>query len=200
MKPTAVLNLPKPAAKVVAIARSIVAGMTGHALFPSPTPSLARVTAAADATLAAEVHALSRAKGAREARDAKLEALFDELRALKSYVQTVANAHPTEAEALILSAGMSLKHPSPRNKPIFEAVNGRVPGVVLLRAKWAGDRACYRWQFCLDGVTWTDAPQTLQARTTLSGFARGVTYWFRLQVMTKDGTGDFGDPVSLLVV
>ena len=98
-----------------------------------------------------------------------------------------------------MSAGMSVKHPSPRNKPVFETVNGRVPGLVHLRARWAGDRACYAWQLRQDGVPWTDAPQTLQARTTLSGLARSVTYWFRLRVLTKDGQGDFGDPVSLLV-
>jgi hypothetical protein len=33
MKPTAALNLPKHAARVVAIARSIVTNTTGHPLF-----------------------------------------------------------------------------------------------------------------------------------------------------------------------
>jgi len=153
----------------------------------------------ADATDAANVHALSRAKGAREARDACLAELFDDLRALKAYVQTVADAHPQEAEAIIVSVGMSVKHPSPRNKPLFQAVNGRVWGQVHLIARWAGDRAVYSWQFGQDGVTWEDAPQTLQARTTLSGLTRGLTYWFRMRVLTKDGEGDFGEPVSLLI-
>ena len=78
MKPTVGLNLPKPAAKVGAIARSIVTNMTGHPLFPSPTPSLTRVTEAADAAEVAEVRALSRARGAREARNAKLAAAGDD--------------------------------------------------------------------------------------------------------------------------
>ena len=57
----------------------------------------------------------------------------------------------------------------------------------------------YFWQFGQDGVLWTDAPQTLQARTSLSGLTGEQTYWFRVRVMTKGGEGDFGEPVSLLV-
>jgi len=124
--------------------------------------------------------------------------LFDELRALKSYVQTVADVHP-DAEAIIASSGLSVKRPSIRTKPLFQAVNGAVSGQVVLLAKWAGDRALYSWQFSDDGAAWAEAPQTLQARAALTGFARGRTYWFQMSVMTPGGAIELRQPVTLLV-
>jgi hypothetical protein len=48
--------------------------------------------------------------------------------------------------------------------------------------------------------TWTTLPETLSAKTGVSGLTSGTTYYFRVQSVTpKEGLGNFGQIVSLLV-
>ena len=48
--------------------------------------------------------------------------------------------------------------------------------------------------------TWTSLPQTLKAKTGVSGLTSGTTYYFRSQALTpKGGEGDWGQIVALLV-
>jgi|HubBroStandDraft_1064217.scaffolds.fasta_scaffold252951_2 hypothetical protein len=200
MKAVAVLNLPKPANKVSGFARSIVNAMTtNQATFPSPSPSLAVLAADIAALEAADAVVLSRTKGAREERDAKLAVVHSLLLRLKAYVQELADQNPSEAAALIETAGMSMKRPSLRNKVPFAVADGLVSGSVRLIAKSAGDRAAYEWQMSTDGTTWTFVRLTLQASTLVSGLTPGRTYSFRMRVQTKDGLGDWSQVVSILV-
>jgi len=200
MKAVAVLKLPKPAKKVSVLARSIVSAMTtNQTSFPSPSPSLATVTADIAALEAADAVVLSRTKGARQERDVKLAIVQKELIRLKAYAQEIADQNPTDAEAIIETAGMSVKKPSIRDRALFEVVDGPVSGSVRLIVKSAGDRAAYEWQMSTDGTTWTFVRLTLQASTLVSGLTPGRTYSFRMRVQTKDGLGDWSQVVSILV-
>jgi hypothetical protein len=198
-KTLAALNLPKPAATVCAIARSIVTAMTDHPRLASPSPSLAMIMADVQAVEAANAEVLTRTKGTREARDAKLDTLREDLAHLKAWVQVAADLDPTTAAALIESSGMSVKRPSLRHKLPFEARQGAVSGTVDLIAKCAGDRAGYEWQLSNDQKTWVAIRSTIQSSTLVTGLTPSLTYYFRLSVLTKDGPGDFGQVVALLV-
>jgi hypothetical protein len=76
---------------------------------------------------------------------------------------------------------------------------GSVSGTVNLAAKAPAHRASYAWQYSTDQKTWTSVPQTLQAKTGVSGLTAGTTYYFRVQVLTMTGGGDWSQIVSLLV-
>jgi hypothetical protein len=191
------INLPKPAGKVLALARLIIERMEGNPLFPTPNPPLATVQADIDALATAEAFVLTRTKGAREARDAKLADLHRDLKQLASYVQSIADTNPPSAEAIVESSGFTVKRPSIRTKAAFKVLRGPLPGTVKLLAKWAGDRAVYGWRYSLDETTWTSLPDTWQSSTTLSGLAPLTRYFFQVRVMTKDGQGDWGDSLSL---
>ncbi len=199
MKAVAVLKLPKPAAKVAAVARFVVDRMTANPSFPSPSPPLATVEADIADVLAANAAVLFRTRGTRQARDAALRRLRDHLRALAAYVQAVADANPGEAEAVIASAGIDVKRPSPRDKPPLRAIQGPRSGVAVLVAKSAGDRASYEWRYSTDGRSWQSGGRTIQARTVLEGLAPDTRHFFQLRVQTKDALGDWADAVSLLV-
>jgi cell pole-organizing protein PopZ len=200
MKAVAVLKLPKPAKKVSVLARSIVSAMTtNQTSFPSPSPSLATVTADIAALEAADAVVLSRTKGARQERDVKLAIVQKELIRLKAYAQEIADQNPTDAEAIIETAGMSVKKPSIRDRALFEVVDGPVSGSVRLIVKSAGDRAAYEWQSSLDRSTWKREKVTLQASTLVSGLAAGITQYFRARAQTKGGEGAWSDVVSLVV-
>jgi len=199
MKTLVALNLPKPAKKVTYLAQSIVDSMTGNPFFPSPNPPLAKVTAHATAVAEACTTVLSRTKGAREARDVELAVLRLDLVRLGSYVQAIADESPTDAAAIIRSAGMDVKRPSIRTKPALEVVQGDVSGSASLRAKSAGDRASYEWRYRDSETQWTLAPVTIQSTTVIGGLTPATKYSFQLRVTTKDGPGAWSQVVSLVV-
>jgi hypothetical protein len=196
---SAVLKLPRRVKNIGAYVQSIVAAMTGNPSFPNPTPSLATVQADLDAFNAAEATALTRAKGAAEARDAKLLVLHNDLLHLMGYVQGVASASPASADAIIQSAGMAVRKVTLHTKGPITVKLGTVSGSVKLSAKSVAPRACYEWQYSIDQKTWTEVPPTLKAKADIVGLTPATAYFFRFRGVTKLGTGDWSQVVSLLV-
>jgi hypothetical protein len=200
MKVVVLRSLPDSPTKAAAVARAVVTAMAGQPWFPSPSPSLAKVSDDIDALDAAEVVALSRGYGTRAARDSVLAIVRTDYGQLAAYVQGIVDASPREqAEAIVTSAGMSLKKPSLWDTPQFRVIDGPTSGSVKLIAKRAGELATYTFAYSLDGTTWILIKVLLQCKTTLSGLTPGQTYMFRCRIATKDGPGDWSDPVLHLV-
>lgn len=197
--PIAILKLSRQVKQVSAFAKSVVTAMTGNESFPSPTPTLATVSADIAALDSAEALVLSRTKGAAESRDVKFAALRTDLENMKAYVQQVVNANPSTGAAIIQSAGMSVRTAAVRTKSDSEAKPGSVSGSARLVAKAAGHRASYEWQYSINQKTWTTAPSTLQAKTDVGGLTPATTYFFRVRPVTKDGEGNWSQVVSLIV-
>jgi hypothetical protein len=196
----AVLKLSPKVKNVVAFAQSMVTAMTDNTSFPSPNPPLATFQANVTALMNAEAAVLARTKGAVEDRNAKLAVLKTNLETQKAYVQEVADAaNPTNAATIIESAGMTTRTITLHDKPALGVKQGSVSGTVNLAAKAPAHRAAYAWQYSTDQKTWTSVPQTLQAKTGVSGLTAGTLYYFRVQVLTMTGEGDWSQIVSLLV-
>jgi len=196
----AVLKLSPRIKNVITFAQSLASAMNGNASFPSPNPTLATFQANITALSNAETAVLARTKGAVEDRNAKLATLKTNLETLKAYVQEVADAaNPTNAASIVESAGMTVRKITLHDKPALGVKQGSVSGTVNLAAKAPAHRASYAWQYSTDQKTWTSAPQTLQAKTGVSGLTAGTTYYFRVQVLTMTGEGDWSQIVSLLV-
>jgi hypothetical protein len=194
------LHLPKPVLALVSLARAMVTAMTDNPAFPNPNPALASVTAAIDELQVAQQLVKTRAHGAAASRNEKRTALVTQLETLRSYIQTVAAAHPETAESVIRSAGVAVRKPVVRQKQAFRATPGAVSGSVKLTTSIAARRAFYEWESSLDGgKTWQTLPATLQARTTVMGLTAGVTAMFRSRAGTKGGEGDWSQPVSIVV-
>ena len=187
-----VVNLPKPAGKVLTLARSTLERMQGNPFFPAPPPAFFTLQADIDALIVAEAFVLSRTKGAREARNAKLALVQRDLRELAAYVQSVADANSSHGAEIVASTGFALKRPSIRTKAAFKVVAGRASGSARLFAKAAGDRAVYAWRYSTDETTWTSLPNTVQSSTTLSGLLPRTVYFFQLRVLTPHERGDWG--------
>ena len=196
----AVLKLSPRIKNVITFAQSLATAMTGNASFPSPNPTLATFQANITALTNAETAVLARTKGAVQDRNAKLATLKTDLETLKAYVQGVADAaNPTNAASIVESAGMTVRKITLHDKPALGVKQGSVSGTVNLAAKAPAHRASYAWQYSTDQKTWTSTPQTLQAKTGVSGLTAGTTYYFRVQVLTMTGEGDWSQIVSLLV-
>jgi hypothetical protein len=194
------LKLPIPVAMLIAFARTIVTKLTGNPYFPSPTPSLAQLTASIDGLVTAETAALGRAKGAVAARNQQKAVLVTELKQLKAYIQSVADAAPAEnAVAIIESSGVTVRKTATRTARTFAATAGPVSGTAALRTAAAG-RASYDWEYSTDGgKTWISAPSTLKAKTTITGLTPTANVQFRFRALTKTGEGDWSQPVALVI-
>src|SRR5579859_1447247 len=103
---TVTLRLPKSAPALVLYAQGVVKRMTANPTFSTPSPTMAAITAAVDGLRAAQTAALARTTGAVAARNAKRIELVALLQQLQTYVQTVADADPANAAAIIESAGV----------------------------------------------------------------------------------------------
>jgi hypothetical protein len=199
-RPTIALALPKSIPALISYAQGIVNRMTGNPSFPSPTPTLAAVSAAINDLQTAETAALARTKGAAAARNEKRTALVGALQQLRAHIQLVADADPTKAASIIESAGVAVRKTPTRTARAFAAKPGPVSGVAKVTAAAASRRASYEWQYSTDGgKTWVTAPATLQTKTTVAGLVPGSTVQFKYRAVTKTGEGDWSQPVSLLV-
>jgi len=197
----AVLKMSHRVQYLITFAQSVATAMTGNASFLSPVPTLATLEADIATLVTAETAALTRAKGAAQNRNAKRVVVKGDLERLKAYVQWVADAaNPSDAAAVILSAGMSVRKVTPHAKADLAVKQGAVSGALTLTAKAAATKAAYNWQYSIDKKTWTPLPQTLKAKTGVSGLTAATTYYFRCQALTpKGGESDWGQVVSFLV-
>jgi hypothetical protein len=186
---------------LITFAQSVATTMTGNTSFPSPTPPLATFQTNIAALVDAETAVVARTKGAAGTRNAKLAVVRGDLASLRTYVQGVVDAaNPANGESIIGSAGMAVRKVTLHDKPALAVKQGAVSGTVTLSAKAAAVKAAYNWEYSTDQKTWTSLPQTLKAKTGVSGLTAGTTYFFRSQALTpKGGEGNWGQVVSLLV-
>jgi hypothetical protein len=199
-RPTITLALPKNVPALISYAQGIVNRMTGNPSFPSPTPTLAAISAAINELQATETAALARTKGAAAARNEKRTVLVGALQQVRAYIQLVADADPTKAAAIIESAGVAVRKTPTHSARAFAAKPGPVSGTAKVVAAAPARRASYEWQYSADGgKTWVTAPATLQAKTTVTGLVPGSTVQFKYRAVTKTGEGDWSQPLSLLV-
>ena len=199
-RPLAILKLPEyEVPRFITYARSIVRAMTNNPSFPSPVPPLATIEAAIDALAEAETARLARTAGTVPVRNAKRKQVKQLLEQLCSYVQVTADA-TEQPLSIIESAGMSVKRKGGPPPPVFGAKPGQNSGSVILVAPKAGNRAAYEWQMSTDGgKTWVTLEVTVKATTTVHGLTPGSTVSFRYRTVTKNGTGDWSEPVSIIV-
>jgi hypothetical protein len=198
----AVLKMSPKVKTLITFAQSVATAMAENTTtFPSPSPTLATFQANTAALVTAETAVTARTKGAADTRNARLAVVKADLEALKIYVQSVVEAsNPANSESIIGSAGMSIRKVTLHDKPALAVKQGSVSGTVTLAAKAAAKKAAYHWQYSTDQKTWTSLPETLDAKTGVSGLTSATTYFFRSQALTpKGGESDWGQIVSLLV-
>jgi hypothetical protein len=202
LRTIAVLKLPKYSVpRFISRARSIVLSMTGNTWFPSPTPPIATLEAALEALAAAEAATYGAGPEQTTIRDAKRDALKLLLEELRNQVQSVANANPEHAVAIIVGAGMHVKDRRTPGLLGFRLRDGRVSGEVDALTDAAGNRASYEWAFSLDGgITWMAWETTTKARTTIRGLPPGVRVVVRYRTGVNGVTSDWCQPLSIIVV
>ena len=199
--PVAALMLPKSTLALIAFAKAIHDAMLDNPNFPSPNPPLAVLAADIAALEDAEMKAASRGKGAAAFRDLKKRKVKEDLSHERDYVQSVVetNTSPAAAVAVIESASMTVRKVARRTFPELSAKNAGVSGKVVLAARRVATVAVYSFEYSVDQSTWTTLPDSLRARTEISGLSSACVYYFRFRALTRAGRGDYSQVVSLLV-
>ena len=199
--PVVVLNTPRLTKDFITYARAVHVALQGNGSFPNPTPTLDAFAADITALEEAETNAATRAVGAVALRDAKKRRVKEDLNQLRSYVQSVVatTASPVDAAAMVKSAFMSLRKPTTRNAPEISAKNADLPGKVILAARSLGPSVLYSWEHSLDQSSWTPIPDTMKARTEVSGLTPHNKHYFRFSPFTRAGRQGYSQVVSLFV-
>lgn len=182
--------------------RNHVTMLTGNAAFPTPTPTMAALTAACDALDAAnQAYDFNRGKTEKESRDVAFTALMDLVRELAGYVQANCN----NEKDLILSTGFDVRRiaaplgelPPPAN---VRALVTPFPG--RLEVRWAGvpGRRLYSLYMTdkdpLDPLSWKLLTQTSKNRFTVEDLVSNTVYTFRLQTIATAGVSPMSDIAS----
>ena len=109
-------------------------------------------------------------------------------------------------ETKILSSGFhETKQPAAHNKPPLEVLDGDHIGQLKFKAKQhPKGRACI-WQVFKGDTLPADAVWVTIATTTTAtfihdGFESGCYYFFRMAIVTPDGTTDYCEPVKKFVL
>jgi len=135
------------------------------------------------------------------AMHAAVDAADDAFRILAAYVDRKANGD----ETIIAISGFSAsRQPTTFQKPELTVINGSNSGNAKLVAKAVPKAGSYIWQYAKDSIPadengWTGGGITTQASTELPGLTVGARYYFRVAVVTPDGTSDFSGPVSKII-
>ena len=196
------LKRPRPVTALISLVQAIEAAMSSaSATFPSPTPTMAQFTSDISTLVTAENAAKLRAKGAVQTRDAKLAIVLADLKQLVAYVESVANANPANAAAIINSAGMVVKKQSLRSKNDLNFRKVASAGTVVVMARVASrQKESHEWEYSTDsGKTWLPLPPTTQAKTTIIGLTSGTTIQVKHRALSKAGMGAWTDAASALV-
>ena len=186
-----VLHQPTSVLAVIALAQGIRAALLAHSTtFPSPTPSIAQLESHIAALVMAQIAVAARTRGAAQARDAARDTVSADLKALRVYVERVANADPANAAAIVTGASMRVrKARGPTKRNDVDVRNGKLSGSVVATARvGTREKQSHEWQVSTDGGnTFTPLTATTQAKTTLTGLAVGSIVVVRHRAITTAG-------------
>jgi hypothetical protein len=186
----------------IQFARAVVIAMNGNANFPSPAPALTVISTDANHVETASIAAQTHAKGTSAQMHAMIKVLELSLRALANYVETIANADPDHAVAIIESAGLTLRKTNVV-KPRILLVVSSGKGQVTLTCP-AEKSGTYKWEFAtgdpLVEANWKFLAEVRKSKTIQSGLQSATVYHFREWTFGLKGLGPVSQIVSTTVL
>jgi|ERR1041384_7213491 hypothetical protein len=195
------LNLHKlSVTQKIAKAEQIVAALTGNPSFPTPSPTLASITAAANELKTANADVLASRQTAKEKtaiQNQKEDALDKLLTQSAAYVESVGGNN----EQLILSAGMAMRLPAvatteaPTQPQGLTATAGDHDGEIDLSWDTVTGAKSYVIERSPDPpTTWAHVGVSTRSNFTAQNLISGTRYWFRVAAVNSNGQSGWSDP------
>ena len=189
-------------ASLIAMVESVLLKMEGNTNFVTPNPDLAEVAKLKDDLKDTAALAAKGSKAAKALVPVKRRTLELAMYTLKSYVQSTSNSSPETAFAVAESSGMGVKTITPRKARVFSVKNMEQEGQVKVICP--RDKGDITFEFA-----YTNTP-SIEASFINTGFLPkssriisalivGAKYTFRYRIVTKDGTSDWSDVITIIV-
>ena len=198
-----VLNFVKiTIAQKIEVGRSVESKMKLNPRFTTPDVPLEELKSSTDLLETRNVAALTGGKEATALMHQAEDVWVDKMRKTALYVDRIADGDGV----VILSAEFDMaKQPSPAVRPEFSVELGEKSGTIILRRQKVDGARSYIWQYTkqespLIITDWVNAEVTSKASVELSGLTPLTKYWFRVAVVTIEGTGAFTMPIMQVVI
>ena len=194
--------LKAPIPKKIEFGRTVDNRMRPNPLFAKPDVPYDQLKASTDLLETRYVAAQSGGKEATALVHQAEDVWIDEMRKEAYYVDRIADGDG----AIILSAGFDLaKQQSPAVRSEFSVELGEKSCSVFLRRRREEGAKSYIWQYYIgetpgSEADWITAQVTAQASVLLTGLKPLTKYWFRVAVVTIEGTSAFSDPIMQVVI
>jgi hypothetical protein len=199
-----VLKKPHAVVGVIDLAQAVDTAITSNATtFPSPNPAMPKFSSDIAALIAAQAAAKARTQGAVDIRNAKLAIVVADLEQLRVYVETVANSDPSNAVAIVHSAGMEVRkaHTAPPKDAVNIKQAKAATPVVLTARVGTRKKQVHEWEYSTDGgKTWVALPPTTMAKTTVPGLTPGASVLARHRASTSTATDAWSVATASLLV
>jgi hypothetical protein len=194
----AVLNIKKyrQIGTFIAKAKLVRQSMKGNTWFPAPPVALAD-NGVFDTHIkdldAAETLALTKVKGAAQVRDDKKAIVLNDLHLLMAYVQTIADANPKNAEAIVIGSGLDVKHEAVYSKDALTVKPKKgESGTMIITAKKVEGTLAGLWEYKFENDnTWIEMDATPQSKTSITGLTPGSKIIVRHRPILRKGKGEW---------
>jgi hypothetical protein len=185
--------------ELIAFAQSIIAAMTGNAIFATPTPALPGITTKITAFNTKLADFVAKTNAARQAAVDK-ETLRSDLETLLTQLAGYVEAASAGDESKILSAGMQVRAavspvgalPAPAN---LNATAGDMEGHIDLSWQPVAGASSYEVECRLhtDTAAWARVKSVTASKLTVEDLTPGALYAFRLRAIGAAGAGPWSD-------
>ena len=189
-------------AEKISFFRNVIDKLTNNPFFPNPDIPLTELKVLVDDLEAAMLATKDGSHTSVSAMHDKEKITDQNFHIMANYVDKIAQGDETQ----VLSSGFhASKQPTPRQKPILEAIKGLRSGSLKLIARAILDARSYKWQIAKDKLPLTEAEwETLginaYASYEVEGLTPGCKYYIRMAAITSAGITDYCAPIEVWVV
>lgn len=204
MKPSISFLTAESGARLVTKVNNIIAAMTGNTNYPTPTPALPLVTAAADAFRTALAEASDGGKEKTAVKNARRAELTSLLRQLSAYVVLTCGEDMTK----LLSSGFPIQKPTrtrvgalPAPETPFVSFGARSGELDAVTSPVFG-AATYNWRISLAATpaVFIQTAQTTAARHTFASLTPGQVYALEVNAVGSAGPSDWSNAAQSMAV
>jgi hypothetical protein len=198
--------------EVLSRAQAMHDGMAADpATYDSPTLALPAFLGLIQNLAVAQQAVRTRAIGARENRDVHRGLLLTGMDLERTFIQSLADAQPSRAAALITNGGLVVAASPVFHKALLTLRNAKPSGGVTCDAhvglligagaKHPTEKRYFGWQYTVDGgKTFTTMVPTPTGKTAIHGLAPLTTVGVRVNLTNSEGPGDWSQTVTILVL
>jgi len=180
---TVALNFPLKNNDFILLAKAIYKAMINNPTFTASTAKITLLNTDILVLDAAQIAcSTTPPTSSVDARNVAMEIVKNDLRSLRNDVQVLVDVNPTKAEAIITSAGMSIKKANTHSNPRNTANDGVEEGRVELIGQGAG---VHEWRMSVDDIEWTALPASMTRKTNVLNLTPGNVYYFQNRRMLR---------------